>query len=56
MEIITLRVNESFAHEIDMAMSPYYSTKTEFIREAIRDKIKQLKKENEKVSLKRIKK
>ena len=56
MEIITLRVNESFAHEIDMAMNPYYSTKTEFIREAIRDKIKQLKNERSQPSPKSAKK
>lgn len=33
------------AKEIDKAMRPYYSTKTEFIREAIRDKIKEISKE-----------
>lgn len=45
MESITIKVDESFAKEIEKAMSPYYSTKTEFIREAIRDKIKSQKSE-----------
>lgn len=40
MESITIKVEEDFAKEIEKAMKPYYSTKTEFIREAIRDKIK----------------
>lgn len=40
MESITIKVEEDFAKEIEKAMRPLYSTKTEFIREAIRDKIK----------------
>lgn len=40
MESITIKVEEDFAEEIEKAMRPLYSTKTEFIREAIRDKIK----------------
>lgn len=43
MESITIKVEEGFAKEIEKAMKPYYSTKTEFIREAIRDKIKKTK-------------
>jgi len=43
MDSITIKVEDEFAEEIDKAMKPYYSTKTEFIREAIRDKIKNLK-------------
>jgi Arc/MetJ-type ribon-helix-helix transcriptional regulator len=39
-------VDDNFAREMDEAMSPYYSTKTEFIREAIREKIKNIKKES----------
>lgn len=39
MESITIKVEEDFAEEIEKAMRPLYSTKTEFIREAIRDKI-----------------
>lgn len=48
METITLRVDEDFAQEIDRAMKPYYSTKTEFIREAIREKLKKIKLEESK--------
>ena len=40
MESITIKVEEDFAKEIEKAMKPYYSTKTEFIREAIREKVK----------------
>ena len=43
MESITIKVEDDFAREIDKAMRPYYSTKTEFIREAIRDKLKVIK-------------
>ncbi len=46
MESITIKVEDHLAKEIDNVMIPYYSTKTEFIREAIRDKIKQLKQEH----------
>ncbi|MBN2142230.1 ribbon-helix-helix protein, CopG family [Candidatus Woesearchaeota archaeon] len=42
MESITIKVDEQFAREIDKAMKPTYSTKTEFIREAIRDKIRKV--------------
>lgn len=45
MESITIKVERGLAKEIEFAMNPYYSTKTEFIREALRDKIKQIKKE-----------
>lgn len=45
MESITIKVEESLASEIVSAMNPLYSTKTEFIREAIRDKIKSINKE-----------
>jgi len=43
MESITIKVEESFAKEIEKAMKPNYSTKTEFIREAIRDKLMKLR-------------
>ncbi|MBT4824757.1 hypothetical protein HN695_04190 [Candidatus Woesearchaeota archaeon] len=39
MESITIKVEERFAKQIEKAMKPNYSTKTEFIREAIRDKL-----------------
>lgn len=43
MESITIKVESDFADEIEKAMRPMYSTKTEFIREAIRDKISSLR-------------
>lgn len=45
MEIITIKVGDGMAKEIKKAMKPNYSTKTEFIRDAIRDKIKNISKE-----------
>ena len=45
MESITIKVENSLAKEITKAMEPDYSTKTEFIRESIRDKLKQIRKE-----------
>lgn len=45
MESITIKVEDDLAKEIDKAMKPLYSTKTEFIREAIRDKLVALRKE-----------
>lgn len=43
MESITIKVEEDLAKEIGKALKPYYSTKTEFIREAIRDKLMNLR-------------
>ena len=45
MESITIKVDDALAEEIKSAMQPFYSTKTEFIREAIRDKIQELRRE-----------
>lgn len=45
MESITIKVEKELAKEIETNLKPYYSTKTEFIREAIREKLKALKKE-----------
>mgnify|MGYP001617749870 FL=1 len=45
MESITIKVEEDLAKEMDKAMKPFYSTKTEFIREAIREKLMALRKE-----------
>lgn len=45
MESITIKVEDNLAKEIDAAMQPFYTTKTEFIREAIRNKIKEVKEE-----------
>lgn len=44
MESISLKMEAHFLQEIEKAMKKHnYSTKTEFIREAIRDKMKELK-------------
>lgn len=45
METVTIRVEDDLNKEMGKAMKPDYSTKTEFIREAIRDKIKKIRKE-----------
>ena len=46
METVSLRFEEGFLNEIENVMKEHrYSTKTEFIREAVRDKIKDLEKE-----------
>jgi len=45
MESITIKVDDNVAKDIDHAMEQGYSTKTEFIREAIRDKINNIKKD-----------
>lgn len=45
MESITIKVDEGLGKEMDLAMKSGYSTKTEFIREAIRDKIRKMKRE-----------
>ena len=42
MESVTIRLESELAQKVQENLKPYYSTKTEFIREAIRDKIKQL--------------
>ncbi|HLC74995.1 MAG TPA: ribbon-helix-helix domain-containing protein [Candidatus Nanoarchaeia archaeon] len=47
METISVRFEEDFVHDIENVMKEHrYSTKTEFIREAVRDKIKDLEKED----------
>lgn len=43
MQSITIKVEKQFAKEIEKAMKQNYSTKTEFIREAIRDKLRTLR-------------
>ena len=45
MESITIKIEDNLYEEMNKAMNPYYSTKTEFVREAIRDKIKNIKKD-----------
>ena len=52
METISLKIEQGFLEDIERVMKRNrYTTKTEFIREAIRDKIKDLEKE-EKINLK----
>ncbi len=47
MEAISLKLEETFLKDIEDVMKKHrYTTKTEFIREAIRDKIKELEKED----------
>ena len=46
MEMISLRIEGEFLRDLERAMKRYrYSTKTEFVRAAIRDKISDLDKE-----------
>jgi len=46
MESISLKLDDTFLKDIERTMkNNRYTTKTEFIREAIRDKIKQLERE-----------
>jgi metal-responsive CopG/Arc/MetJ family transcriptional regulator len=46
METISLRLEDEFLQDVERIMKKYrYSTKTEFVRAAIRDKIKELQKE-----------
>lgn len=46
MEPITVRFENAFLRDIEKVMKKHrYATKTEFIREAVREKIKELEKE-----------
>ena len=46
MEAVSLKLDDSFLHDIESVMKRHrYTTKTEFIREAIRDKMRDLEKE-----------
>lgn len=46
MEAVSLKMDGEFLEDIERTMKKHrYSTKTEFIREAIRDKIKELEDE-----------
>jgi len=47
MESITIKVNDEMSKQIKNAMKPNYTTKTEFIRSAVRNKIKDI--ENDRV-------
>lgn len=46
METVSVKFEDNLAQEVDRVMKKHhYTTKAEFIREAIRDKIKDLEKE-----------
>lgn len=45
MESITIKVSQKMANEIEKFIEPRYSTKSEFIREAIRERMRDLEKE-----------
>jgi metal-responsive CopG/Arc/MetJ family transcriptional regulator len=47
MESITIKVNDAMAKEIEKAMKPDYSTKTEFIRDALREKLNKIRQTKE---------
>jgi Arc/MetJ-type ribon-helix-helix transcriptional regulator len=43
METMSIKLDDNFAHDIEQTRKKYrYTTKTEFVREAIRDKISRL--------------
>lgn len=46
MDAVTVKFEDAFLHIVEKAMKEHnYTTKAEFIREAIRDKLKELEKE-----------
>ncbi len=46
MEVVTVKFTESVLKEIDTSISEYnFNSRTEFIREAVRDKLSSLEKE-----------
>lgn len=45
MESITIKVSEDMAKEIDSLVNPDYGTRTDFIRAAVRDKVRQERKD-----------
>ena len=55
MEAVSLKLEDTFLKDIEKSMKRHrYTTKTEFIREAIRDKIKDLEKEEALLRLKKL--
>lgn len=55
METVSLKLEERFLQDVEETIKKHrYVTKTEFIREAIRDKIKTLEKEEALIKLRRI--
>ena len=53
MESITIKVHKGMLKEIEATINPDYGTKSEFIREAIRDRLKLIRKERAIYELKR---
>ncbi len=46
METVSIKLEDNFAKDLDKTIKKnHYTTKTEFIREAIRDKMKNIEKE-----------
>ncbi len=46
METITIKLEDKFAKDVEEAIKRHrYTTKTEFVREAIRDKLKEIEDE-----------
>ncbi len=55
MEAVCVKFEDNFLHDVEDAMKKHrYSTKTEFIREAVRDKLSALEKEEALLRLKSI--
>ena len=55
MDAISLKLDESFSEDIEKIMKKHrYTTKTEFIREAIRDKMRDLEKEEALLRVKKL--
>jgi len=55
MDAISLKLDEAFSEDIEKTMKKHrYTTKTEFIREAIRDKIRDLEKEEALLRVKKL--
>ena len=47
MEVISLKMEDELLHEIDRTLAKHrYSTRTEFIRDAIREKLSDLEKDD----------
>ncbi len=47
MEVLNIKIEDSLLKEIDEKLKKYrYSTRTEFVRDAIRDKLSELEKED----------
>lgn len=42
MQVMTIKLDDQLDQLLKKNLKPYYSTKTEFVREAIRDKLKEI--------------